>query len=433
MMLKIIHFLTVIFDFFKKLELMPRWLIPFIILTFLVIAVEIYTFQAFKTISKSKLIRFSFLAVSVGIYIYFFVTLLTYDRSNGQTPQFQMAVGLLLTISVPKLVIILVLFGEDVYRWILKLISAISSNETRSLVGRRQFVSQIALGLAAIPFVSFIYGIVQGKYNYKVLKYQLTFDDLPEAFDGYTITQISDIHSGSFTNKEKIQYGVDLINEQKSDLMLFTGDIVNNKADEMDDWIDVFDKLEAKEGKYAILGNHDYGDYMDWKTPQDKIDNFQKVKEIHKKIGFDLLLDEHRYIEKDGQKIALVGVENWGKGFNQAGDLERASAGIQKKDFKILMSHDPSHWEEKVKNDDFNYHLTLSGHTHGLQMGIEIPGWIRWSPSKFVYKQWAGLYEEFGRYVNVNRGFGYHAFPGRVGIWPEITVIELKKADNQVI
>ena len=433
MMLKIIHFLTVIFDFFKKLELMPRWLIPFIILIFLVIAVEIYTFQAFKTISKSKLIRFSFLAVSVGIYIYFFVTLLTYDRSNGQTPQFQMAVGLLLTISVPKLVIILVLFGEDVYRWILKLISAISSNETRSLVGRRQFVSQIALGLAAIPFVSFIYGIVQGKYNYKVLKYQLTFDDLPEAFDGYTITQISDIHSGSFTNKEKIQYGVDLINEQKSDLMLFTGDIVNNKADEMDDWIDVFDKLEAKEGKYAILGNHDYGDYMDWKTPQDKIDNFQKVKEIHKKIGFDLLLDEHRYIEKDGQKIALVGVENWGKGFNQAGDLERASAGIQKKDFKILMSHDPSHWEEKVKNDDFNYHLTLSGHTHGLQMGIEIPGWIRWSPSKFVYKQWAGLYEEFGRYVNVNRGFGYHAFPGRVGIWPEITVIELKKADNQVI
>jgi predicted MPP superfamily phosphohydrolase len=412
---------------------MPRWLIPFIVFTFLVIAVEIYTFQAFKTISKSKLIRFSFLAVSVGIYIYFFVTLLTYDRSNGQTPQFQMAVGLLLTFSIPKLVIILVLFGEDVYRWILKLISAISSDETRSLVGRRQFVSQIALGLAVIPFVSFIYGIVQGKYNYKVLKYQLTFDDLPEAFDGYTITQISDIHSGSFTNKEKIQYGVDLINEQKSDLMLFTGDIVNNKADEMDDWIDVFDKLEAKEGKYAILGNHDYGDYMDWKTPQDKIDNFQKVKEIHKKIGFDLLLDEHRYIEKDGQKIALVGVENWGKGFNQAGDLERASAGIQKEDFKILMSHDPSHWEEKVKNDDFNYHLTLSGHTHGLQMGIEIPGWIRWSPSKFVYKQWAGLYEEFGRYVNVNRGFGYHAFPGRVGIWPEITVIELKKADNQVI
>jgi predicted MPP superfamily phosphohydrolase len=407
---------------------MPRWFIPLLILIILIFVVEFYTFQAFKTISKSKAIRFSFLAISIGVYLYFFITLLTYDRSQGQTPQFQMAVGILLTFSIPKLVIILVLFGEDAYRWILKLFSAISSKETTSLVGRRKFISQLALGLAAIPFASFIYGIIQGKYNYKVIKYQLTFDDLPDAFDGYTITQISDIHSGSFTNKKKIQYGVDLINEQKSDLMLFTGDIVNNKADEMDDWIDVFKQLEAKEGKYAILGNHDYGDYMDWESPQDKIDNFQKVKEIHQKIGFDLLLDEHRYLEKNGEKIALIGVENWGKGFNQAGDLQRASAKIKKEDFKILMSHDPSHWEEKVKNDDFNYHLTLSGHTHGLQMGIEIPGWLRFSPSQFVYKQWAGLYQEFGRYVNVNRGFGYHAFPGRVGIWPEITVIELKKS-----
>ncbi|AUC85438.1 phosphoesterase [Polaribacter sp. ALD11] len=406
---------------------MPRWVIPLILITILIVAVEIYTFQAFKTISKSKLVRFLFLATSVGVYLYSFITIFGYDRSNGQTPQFQMAMGLLLTVSIPKLVIILILFGEDMYRWILKLISAISSGDTKPLVGRRKFISQIALGLAAIPFASFIYGIVQGKYNYKVLKYQLTFKDLPEAFDGFTITQISDIHSGSFTNKEKIRYGVDLINEQKSDIMLFTGDIVNNKADEMDNWMDVFDKLEAKEGKYSILGNHDYGDYMDWDNPQDKIDNFQKVKDIHQKIGFDLLLDEHRYLEKDGQKIALVGVENWGKGFNQAGDLQKASANIKKEDFKILMSHDPSHWEYKVKQDPFHYHLTLSGHTHGLQMGIEIPGWLKWSPSKFVYKQWAGLYEEAGRYINVNRGFGYHAFPGRVGIWPEITVIELKK------
>ena len=407
---------------------MPRWLIPVLIVLVLIVSVEIYTFQAFKTISKSKLIRFSYIAISVAVYAYFLITILTYDRSKGQTPEFQMAMGILLSFSIPKLVIVFVLFGEDMYRWVLKLFSAISSSETQSLVGRRKFVSQIALGLAAIPFASFIYGIIQGKYNYKVIKYQLSFDDLPEAFDGYTITQISDIHSGSFTNKEKIQYGVDLINEQKSDLMLFTGDIVNNKADEMDNWIDVFNQLEAKEGKFAILGNHDYGDYMDWNSPQDKIDNFQKVKEIHKKIGFDLLLDEHRYLEKDGQKIALVGVENWGKGFNQAGDLQRASSKIKKEDFKILMSHDPSHWQEKVKMDDFNYHLTLSGHTHGLQMGIEIPGFLKWSPSQFVYKQWAGLYQEFGRYINVNRGFGYHAFPGRVGIWPEITVIELKKA-----
>ena len=406
---------------------MPRWLFPLLILSILVVVVEFYTFQAFKTLSKNRLIQYSLLAISVVVYLYFFITLITYDRSKGQTPEFQMAVGVLLTVSIPKLFIILVLFGEDVYRWIVKAISAISSSETQPLAGRRKFISQLALGIAAIPFVSFIYGIIQGKYNYKVIKYQLTFDDLPAAFDGYTITQISDIHSGSFTNKEKIEYGVHLINEQKSDLMLFTGDIVNNKADEMDDWIDVFGKLEAKEGKYAILGNHDYGDYMDWKSPADKIKNFEDVKKIHQKIGFELLLDEHRYLEKGGQKIALLGVENWGKGFNQAGDLEKASSGIKKEDFKILMSHDPSHWQEKVKNNDFNYHLTLSGHTHGLQMGIEIPG-FKFSPSQFVYKQWAGLYQEYGRYINVNRGFGYHAFPGRVGIWPEITVIELKKA-----
>ena len=407
---------------------MLRWILPLIILTAIIIVVEIYTFQAFKTISKNKLVRFSFLILSLMVYAYAVYIFITYDRSNGQTPQFQLAMGLLLTFLIPKLIVLIFMFGEDVFRGGKKLISYVSAGEARELPSRRKFVSQFALGLAAIPFASFIYGIIQGKYNYKVLKYQLSFKDLPDAFDGFTITQISDIHSGSFTNKEKIQYGVDLINEQKSDIMLFTGDIVNNKADEMDDWIDVFDKLEAKEGKYSILGNHDYGDYMDWKNPQDKIDNFQAVKDIHQKIGFDLLLDEHRYLEKDGQKIALIGVENWGKGFNQAGDLKRASVGVLKEDFKILMSHDPSHWEEKVKRDDFNYHLTLSGHTHGLQMGIEIPGFFRWSPSKFVYKQWAGLYEEFGRYINVNRGFGYHAFPGRVGIWPEVTVITLKKA-----
>ncbi|MGY8943207.1 MAG: metallophosphoesterase [Flavobacteriales bacterium] len=402
--------------------------ISLIILFVIIVLLEVYAFQAIKTITKSKVIRYSWLFVSIAVYANFAYVALTYDRTQGQTPQFQMAMGVLLTVLIPKLVVLIFMFGEDMYRWILKLISAVTSGNTTPLAGRRKFISQISLGLAAIPFVSFIYGIVQGKYNYKVLKYQLTFKDLPEAFDGFTITQISDIHSGSFTNKEKIQYGVDLINEQKSDIMLFTGDIVNNKADEMDNWIAVFDKLEAKEGKYSILGNHDYGDYMDWDNPQDKIDNFQKVKDIHQKIGFDLLLDEHRYLEKDGQKIALLGVENWGKGFNQAGDLKRASAGIQKEDFKILMSHDPSHWEEKVKKDPFNYQLTLSGHTHGLQMGIEIPGWFKWSPSKYAYKQWAGLYKEAGRVINVNRGFGYHAFPGRVGIWPEITVIELKKS-----
>ena len=407
---------------------MSRWILPLILLATLIVAVEIYSFQAFKTISKSKFVRYGFLAVSIAVYLYFFATMLSYSRSTGQTPKGQLTFGLLLTVLLPKLVIIFVMLGEDVYRLAVKGISAISSTETKSIPGRRKFVSQIALVLAAIPFTSFIYGIIQGKYNYKVLKYQLSFKDLPDAFDGFTITQISDIHSGSFTNKKKIQYGVDLINQQNSDLLLFTGDIINSKADEMDNWINIFAQLKAKDGKFSILGNHDYGDYMSWESREAKEENFQAVKDIHKKIGFDLLLDEHRYLEKGSEKIALLGVENWGRGFNQKGDLKKASKHVRKEDFKILMTHDPSHWEYMVKEDDFNYQLTLSGHTHGLQLGIEIPGLIKWSPSKYVYKQWAGLYEEFGRYVNVNRGFGYHAFPGRVGIWPEITVIELKKA-----
>lgn len=408
---------------------MSRWLVTIIIISAIIIVFEAYAFQAIKTLTKSKIIRYGWLLIGLLAYANFFYVIFTSDRSSGQTREFQWAMGILLLVLIPKVVVFILMFGEDVVRWIQKGISFLSKEETKDLNGRRAFISKIALGLAALPFASLLYGMVRGKYNYKVLKYQLSFKDLPETFDGFTISHITDIHSGSFDNKEKIQYGVDLINEQKSDMILFTGDIVNNFAHEMDDWISVFSKLQAPVGKYSVLGNHDYGDYSDWKTPEDKRANFQAVKDIHPKIGFELLLNENRYIEKDGERIALVGVENWGKGrFSKAGDLKKASEGISKDDFKILLSHDPSHWEHKVKQDDFNYHLTLSGHTHGLQFGIEIPGWIKWSPSKYVYKQWAGLYKEFDRYVNVNRGFGYHAFPGRVGIWPEITVIELKKA-----
>ncbi|SNR14540.1 metallophosphoesterase [Tenacibaculum jejuense] len=407
---------------------MPRWLIPVLIITSLIVIFEAYTFQAIKMVTKNTYIKYLWLGLSLIAYINFFYTIFSSDRSSGQTRQFQWAAGFMLLALLPKIMIVLVMFGEDIVRLFQKGVSMMSNEATKPLAGRRKFISQLALSLAAIPFASMLYGIFKGKYNYKVLKYQLAFKDLPEAFDGFTITQITDIHSGSFDNKEKIQYGVDLINEQQSDMILFTGDIVNNFAHEMDDWIDVFKQLEAPRGKFSILGNHDYGDYSSWKTDEDKEANFQAIKDIHPKIGFELLLNESRYIEKDGEKIALVGVENWGKGFKKEGDLKKASEGIQKEDFKVLMSHDPTHWELKVKEDDFNYQLTLSGHTHGLQFGIEIPGFLRWSPSQYVYKQWAGLYEEFGRYINVNRGFGYHAFPGRVGIWPEITVIELKKA-----
>jgi len=406
---------------------MLRWIIPLLIASAIIFVLEYYAFQAVKTVTKNRVIKWVWLGIGLLVYLNLLYVIFSTPSNSGQTKQFQMATGMMITILIPKVFILIILFGEDIVRLAQKIISWLGVNPTQSISGRRKFISQMALGLAAIPFASFLYGIIQGRYNYKVLKYQLSFKDLPDAFNGFTITQISDIHSGSFTNKEKVQYGVDMINDQHSDLLLFTGDIVNNKASEMDNWIDMFGTLKAPYGKYAVLGNHDYAEYIRGISKEEKEVQFEEIKNIHPKIGFDLLCNEHRYIEKDGQKIALVGVENWGKSFKQAGDLSKASDGVSKDDFKILMSHDPSHWEAEVKQDDLNYHLTLSGHTHGLQMGIEIPGWFKWSPSKYVYKQWAGLYEEYGRYINVNRGFGYHAFPGRVGIWPEITVIELKK------
>lgn len=404
-----------------------RFVLPFLILFALSFLIEFYAYQAIRTLTKNKIIKRGWLLIGILVFANFIYVLSVTPRSAGQTIQFQFAFGFLLLNLIPKLLMLITLLGEDIVRGIKKLFSVISKKETKPIAGRRKFISKLALGFAAIPFSSFLFGIIKGRYNYKVLKYELSFKDLPEAFEGFTITQISDIHSGSFTNKEKIQYGVDLINEQKSDLLLFTGDIVNTHASEMNDWIPMFSKLEAKYGKYSILGNHDYGEYSEWKSQKEKDDNFQAIKDLHPKIGFDLLLNENRTIEKEGQKIALIGVENWGKRFKQAGDLNKASQNISKEDFKVLMSHDPSHWDAEIKENDLNYQLTLSGHTHGLQLGIEIPGWLKWSPSQYVYKQWAGIYEEFGRFINVNRGFGYHAFPGRVGIWPEITVITLKK------
>ena len=253
---------------------MSRWLITIIIISLLILVFEAYAFQAVKTVTKNKFIRYGWLFVGVLVYVNFFYVVFSSDRSSGQTKQFQWAFGMLLLVLIPKLIILLFMFGEDIVRWIQKGVSYLSSNETKALAGRRTFIAKLALGIAAIPFTSLLYGIFKGKYNYKVLKYQLEFKDLPEAFDGFRITQITDIHSGSFTDKEEIQYGVDLINEQKSDVILFTGDIVNNFAKEMDEWIPMFSQLKAPVGKYSILGNHDYGDYSKWKSEEAKVANF---------------------------------------------------------------------------------------------------------------------------------------------------------------
>ena len=410
---------------------MLRWIIFLVVF----VIMDIYAFQAFKTVTKNNWLQILYWLLTVlvvGSFIYHYYG---FNRRDGFTHAHAYAFGFFIALLVPKMVLLIVMFSEDLFRIPLAMYRYFTEGESARgnyFLARRQFVSQIALGLAAIPLVSIIYGIYRGKYNYKVLKYTLHFEDLPESFDGYKLTQISDIHSGSFDNMDKVKYAVDLINEQDSDVILFTGDIVNNKTDELIPYVDVFNKLKAKDGLYSVLGNHDYGDYVSWDSDEAKDQNLEDLKTLQKEIGFDLLLNESRYLEKNGERIALVGVENWGAGgFKKAGDLKRAGAGIHKDDFKILMSHDPSHWEKEVIQDDYNYHLTLSGHTHGMQFGIEIPGWFKWSPVKWRYKYWAGIYEEMGQYINVNRGFGYLAFPGRVGIWPEITVIEIKKGTKQ--
>ena len=409
---------------------MIRWIIFLVF----VIILEIYAFQAFRMLIKSKWFFIFYYVTSAIALAYIVYQLYHFDRSVGQTPKTMMTMGLLLLLYVPKLLLTFILFGEDVVRFISGLFSlATKSGSDNFLPERRRFVSQIALGVAAIPFASFLYGITIGKYNFKVIKQTLFFPDLPEAFDGTTITHISDVHSGSFDDADKIQYAIDLINEQNSDLVLFTGDIVNTHATEMDPWIETFKGIHnPKFGKFSILGNHDYGEYVDWNSKAEKQANFEAIKDLHRKIDFKLLLNEHVKIENSNQELVIVGVENWGRKFGERGDLNLASQGLTKDDFKIVMSHDPSHWDEKIQHDEKHYHLTLSGHTHGFQFGIEIPGWFKWSPVQYVYKQWAGLYENVGRYVYVNRGFGFHAYPGRVGIMPEITVIELKKEEKVV-
>ena len=408
-----------------------------IVLGILYIIGAIYGFQAFRTLVRNPYLQIvyglAFVSVLANLYFQFNY----FDRSQGMTPSMGLAVGLFLAFAALGLCTGFFMLVEDivrVVRWIIGKFTSSSIAFAGDLPSRRKFISQIALGIAAVPFVSLLYGMYKGKYDYQVLKYTLEFDDLPDAFDGYRLTQISDIHSGSLDNREKIEYVVDLINKQESDVVLFTGDLVNNVASEMHPWKETFGKLRAKDGTFSVLGNHDYGDYAQWSSDQEKTANLEELKQIQKEMGFDLLLNENRFLEKDGQRIALIGVENWGEGgFKKAGDLEKAIQEVKASDFKILMSHDPSHWEHRVLQHPYHYHLTLSGHTHGMQFGVEIPGLLKWSPAQYRYKHWAGIYESAGQYINVNRGLGFIGYPGRVGIWPEVSVIELRKKTKATV
>jgi len=398
------------------------------------LAIEIYAFQAFKTVSKNSWLIKIYILLNTLIFLNFFLRVIyVYQNELSYSDQFygnlSIPFALFFTLVCFKLIIILFLFFEDISRAVLSIINFFFSFSDAKIFERRSFLSKIALLVASIPIPFVLYGIYKGRYNYKVYKYDLIFDDLPEDFDGYQITHISDIHSGSLKNKNNVEYAVRLINEQKSDLILFTGDIINNKSNELIKWKDLLSTMKASDGKFSVLGNHDYGDYVNWNNKQEKEDNFIDLLNFQKQMGFKLLLNENIKIKKGESNISLIGVENWGKGrFKKKGDIDKACIGLNKRDFKIVLSHDPSHWDKILIDHKTHFHLTLSGHTHGMQFGIEIPGWVKWSPAKWAYRQWAGLYNEKNQFLNVNRGFGVLGFPGRVGIPPEISVITLKKS-----
>lgn len=399
------------------------------VLLLILLILEYYSFVAFSSITKNRTIHLTYIIATVLLYLYIGYSFYTTNFSKGQTHRSMFLMSIVLLIVLPKLILAVPLLIQDILRIFFGVGRKIIGSESTSfLPERRKFVSQVALGTAAIPFLSIIYGMAKGKYNFKVMKQTIFFDDLPEAFDGFTITQISDLHAGSLDDIEKIEYAVDLINQQNSDVFVFTGDIVNSLAEEMDPLITTLSKIKKHPfGNYSILGNHDYGEYVKFNSEKEKQINFEEIKKSHDKIGWKLLLNENVTFTKNNENINLIGVENWGLKFKKAGDLSLASRGLKPETFKILLSHDPSHWEAEVVENPMNYGLTLSGHTHGMQFGIEIPGYFQWSPVKYIYPQWAGLYQKAKNYIYVNRGFGFHAFAGRVGINPEITVLELKK------
>ena len=403
----------------------------------IMLILDLYVFQAIKAVSqnagsKTKSIIFIlFWTLSILAVIGFLLFAFTEQNFIGKkvrTYLFATVIGLFLA----KLTALIFFIADDLRRIIQWAAGKLFFNNTEGDnmggdgISRSVFLSWIGLAAGTTLFGSLVYGF-SNKYNYNVKRLKLAFPNLPPAFKGVKVVHISDIHSGSFANLSAVEHGVQLILDQKPDVIFFTGDLVNDKASEMTPVMDIFTKLKAPMGVYSTLGNHDYGDYVQW--PVDglsKTQNLDNLKKVHTQLGWKLLMNEHVVLQKDGAEIAILGVENWSaKGrFPKYGRLGQAHAGTEKYPVKILLSHDPSHWEGEVLNDYKDIDLVLSGHTHGMQFGVEIPG-FKWSPVQYMYKQWAGLYEKANQKLYVNRGFGFIGYPGRVGILPEITVIEL--------
>lgn len=398
---------------------------------------DTYIFQAIKTVSQSASpktraiiygIYWSLSALAIISFLIFVFTDHNFLGRKFRTYLFATAIGLFLA----KMIAVVFLLVDDVRRGIQWFAGKVFFNnpEINDMasdgISRSVFLSWLGLAAGGTLFSSFVYGF-GNKYNYQLKRVKLAFDNLPASFKGLKIIHISDIHSGSFTDKKAVLHGVEKILKENADIILFTGDIVNDRAGEMDEYKDVFSRLKAPMGVYSTLGNHDYGDYVHWPYKGiSKEQNLEMVKQVHADIGWRLLMNEHVVLQKGDDTIALLGIENWSSKarFPKHGRMDLAYAGTQQYPFKILMSHDPSHWDAQVRPQYADVDLMLSGHTHGMQFGVDIPG-FKWSPVQYMYKQWDGLYEDGKQKLYVNPGYGFIGYPGRVGILPEITVIEL--------
>lgn len=406
------------------------------IIAAIMLLLDFYVFQALKTVTQNSNEK-ARVAIHITYWVVSAVTLsallsFPYIQALQTSKLFRNYVfAILVGLFFAKLVGSVLFLTDDLRRGSLFLLSKILPDTGARFMGegnsipRSTFLSWLGLGLGGGLFGTLLYGF-SNKYNYQVKKVKLAFSNLPQSFKGLKIVHISDIHSGSFQNKEAVNHGVDMILQQKPDLILFTGDLVNDRADEMAEYMDVFNRLSAPLGVFSSLGNHDYGDYVSWPSPQAKVENLVRLKQVHANLGWRLLMNEHVLLLKNGEQIALLGIENWGaKGrFPKYGKMNEAYPGTEKVPFKILLSHDPSHWDAEVKLKYSDIDLMLAGHTHGMQFGLENP-YFKWSPVQWMYKQWAGLYEDGNQKLYVNRGYGFIGYPGRVGILPEITVIEL--------
>lgn len=398
-----------------------------------------YVFQAvkiaFQRVSFRNWIYFFYWSAYISFIVLVAVGLAQPSLREGKGQQIiQFIMGFFVFWYVPKLIVVLFLLGEDIFRVTRGLASQIASpeyggNESVFLITRSEFLSRLGILLVTIPMAAVGYGIVRGRYQFRVRKVNIFFPNLPDSFDGFTIAQISDIHIGSFSDTTAIAEGISMVNQLKPDIITFTGDLVNNRADEIEPFFNILSNLKSKYGNYSVLGNHDYGDYVSWPSREAKKDNLDRLIKYHQELGFQLLLNSGVEIERNGEKIGIAGVENWGlPPFPQKGNIAQAINQISDTPFRILLSHDPTHFDEVItkSKDKYRADLTLSGHTHGLQFGIEL-GNIRWSPVKYKYPKWADLYQVENQYLYVNRGFGFIGFPGRVGILPEITHITLHK------